>query len=185
MKPLLKLARAIDRLTAGIGKAVSWLALGAVAVTFTVVVLRYGFAFGRIWIQESYLWMHAAVFMLGAAWTLQEEGHVRVDIFYRKFSPRRRCWADLLGALLLLLPSCALVIWFSMPYVIDSWRLLEGSREAGGIPAIFTLKTIIPATAALLALQGLSIAIHNAARLVGAEAMPSGGADIRNRGYGE
>ena len=179
MKHLLPLARAIDRFIAAIGKTVSWLAVGAVAVTFAVVVMRYGFEFGRIWIQESYLWMHAAMFMLAAAWTLQEEGHVRVDIFYRKFPPRRQCWADLIGVVFLLLPSCALIFWFSMPYVIDSWRLLEGSREAGGIPAIFVLKTIIPVTAALLSLQGVSMAIHNAARIVGAEPIPPRGDNAR------
>ena len=173
MRHLLHLARAIDRLTAFVGKAISWLAVGAVAVTFAVVVMRYGFEFGRIWIQESYLWMHAAVFMLAAAWTLQEEGHVRVDILYRKFSPRRQCWADLLGVVFLLLPSCALILIFSLPYVMDSWRLLEGSREAGGIAAIFILKTIIPITAVLLSLQGVAMAIHNAARIVGAEPMPA------------
>lgn len=173
MNILLLIASWIDRLLAGLGKSVSWLIVCAVVITFAVVVMRYGFGFGRIWIQESYLWMHAIVFMLGAAWTLQDEGHVRVDMLYRKFSPRMQCWVDLSGSLFLLMPTCILILWVSSPYVWHSWQLLEGSRETGGIPAVFLLKTVIPLMAITLLLQGLSMAIHNLARITGAEAMPS------------
>lgn len=173
MNTLLTIARYIDQLIAWIGKSISWLIFTAVVVTFAVVIMRYGFEFGRIWIQESYLWMHAIVFMLGAAWTLQDEGHVRVDILYRKFSARTQCWIDLFGVILLLVPTCALITWVSWPYVATSWQLTEGSRETGGIPAVFLLKTIIPLMALLLFLQGTSIAIHNIARIRGLEEMPT------------
>jgi TRAP-type mannitol/chloroaromatic compound transport system permease small subunit len=173
MNSLLKIAKTIDALIDWVGRSVSWLAVLTVLIAFLVVVMRDLFEFGRIWIQELYVWMHALVFMLGAAWTLKVEGHVRVDIIYRKLSPRRRCWVDLLGVLLLLIPTCLLILWVSFPYVQSSIQLLEGSRETGGLPGVFLLKSIIPVTATLLLLQGVSMAIHNAARLNGSEAMPA------------
>jgi len=173
MKSLLKIASRIDLLTDWVGRSVSWLTVLTVLTAFLVVVMRDLFEFGRIWIQELYVWMHAMVFMLGAAWTLKTEGHVRVDIVYRKLPPHKQCWVDLLGVLFLLIPTCLLILWASLPYVQSSIQLLEGSRETGGLPGVFLLKTIIPITAVLLLLQGLSIIIHNAARLSGAEPMPA------------
>lgn len=148
---------------------VSWLTLATVMIAFTVVVMRDVFAFGRIWIQELYVWTHALVFMLGAAWTLKVNGHVRVDVVYRRLSPLRQCWVNLLGAVLLLIPTCVLILWSSADYVLASIALFEGSREAGGLPGVFILKSVIPVTAALLLLQGLSMIIHDAAKLCGAE----------------
>lgn len=175
MNTLLKIAKTIDSLIDWVGRTVSWLVLLTVLVAFMVVIMRDLFEFGRIWIQESYVWMHAMVFMLGAAWTLKAEGHVRVDIVYRKLSPRKRCWVDLLGILLLLIPTCLLILWASLPYVQSSIQLWEGSRETGGLPGVFLLKAIIPATAILLLLQGMSMAIHNTARLRGIEPIPDVG----------
>ena len=166
MKTLLKIADRIDQLIAWTGRSISWLVLATVLVTFAVVVLRYVFDFGRIWIQETYLWMHAMIFMVGAAWTLQDEGHVRVDIFYHKMSDKNKSRVNLLGVVFLLFPMCALILWVSLPYVMASWQLLEGSRETGGIPAVFLLKTVIPLMAILLLLQGTSIAIRNLQRLL-------------------
>jgi TRAP-type mannitol/chloroaromatic compound transport system permease small subunit len=175
MKLLLTITRYIDALVDWIGRTVSWLTLATVLVAFTVVVMRDVFQFGRIWIQESYVWMHAMVFMLGAAWTLKSEGHVRVDVVYRKLSARARCWIDLLGSLLLLTPTCILILWASSTYVYSSVMLWEGSRETGGLPGVFILKAIIPITALLLLLQAISMAIHNAARLRGLEPIPAEG----------
>lgn len=158
---LLQIANRIDAFIAWTGRTVSWLVLAAIVTTFAVVVMRYAFDFGRIWMQEIYLWMHAIVFMIGAAWTLQDEGHVRVDIFYRDLPQHWRCRINLLGVFFLLLPTCGVILWVSLPYVITSWQLMEGSRETGGIPAIFLLKTIMPVMALLLILQGTSLAIHS------------------------
>lgn len=177
MNSLLKIAGWIDALIDWVGRSVSWLTLLTVLIAFLVVVMRDLFEFGRIWIQELYVWTHALVFMLGAAWTLKAGGHVRVDIVYRKLSPPRRCWVDLLGVLLLLIPTCVLIIWASYPYVENSVKLLEGSRETGGLPGVFLLKSVIPLTALLLLLQGISMAIHNLARLRGIEAMSDPEAD--------
>lgn len=155
-------ADGIDRLVAAIGRAVAWLALAIVLVQFAVVVLRYVFGIGSIWLSESVIYGHATMFMLAAAWTLQAGGHVRVDIFYTDASPRTKALVDLLGSLLLLLPFVAVILWFALPYVGRSWALLERSRETSGLPFVYLLKTVIPLFAVLLGLQGISQAIRAA-----------------------
>ncbi len=126
-----------------------------VIITFVVVCLRYIFDIGWIAMQESVTYLHAMVFLIGASWTMQQEAHVRVDIFYCNFSDRARAWVDLLGALLLLLPVMLFVVWVSWEYVIASWGVLEGSREAGGLPGVYLLKSLIIVLASMLVLQGL------------------------------
>jgi TRAP-type mannitol/chloroaromatic compound transport system permease small subunit len=150
----------IDRLVAAIGRAAAWLALTIVLLQFAVVVLRYAFGVGSIWLSESVIYGHAALFMLAAAWTLQAGGHVRVDIFYAQAAPRLKALVDLLGALLLLLPFMAVIAWFALPYVARSWAILERSRETSGLPFVYLLKTLIPLFALLMALQGVSQAVH-------------------------
>jgi len=150
------LADRIDRLNTAIGRAASWCALAIVLIGFAVVLLRYVLGLGSIWLQESILYAHAALFLLAAAWTLREGGHVRVDVFYADASPRTKAWVDLLGALFLLLPFCVAIVWFSLPYVERSWAILERSRESSGLPLVFLLKTLISIFALLLALQGLA-----------------------------
>ncbi|MCK5639779.1 MAG: TRAP transporter small permease subunit [Gammaproteobacteria bacterium] len=169
MQRLENLSRRLDTINEWVGRTVAWLTLAMVVITFTVVVLRYLFNIGWIAMQESITYMHALVFMLGAAYTLKHEGHVRVDIFYRKFSPRTRAWVDLLGTLFLLLPVCLFIFWVSWDYVAASWRVLEGSQETGGLPLVFLLKSIIPLMAGLMILQGLSLAIKKFIQL----SMPS------------
>lgn len=164
-KRLSSLIRLIESISTLTGHTVAWLALAMVVVTVVVVVLRYFFDLGWIWLQESVVWMHAVTFMIAAAYTLNADEHVRVDIFYRRMTPRRRHLVDLLGSLLLLLPVCGFLFFYSLDYVADSWQVLESSREAGGLPGLFLLKTIIPVTALLLALQGLTIAAKSALAL--------------------
>lgn len=155
-----KISQIIEHINEWTGRLTAWLTLAMVAVTFTVVVLRYLFDLGSIALQESITFMHAMVFMLGAAYTLRHEGHVRVDIFYSRFGARGRAWVDLLGALLLLMPVTLFITWVSWEYVASSWSLLEGSREAGGLPGVFLLKSLIPLMALLLLLQGVAMAWH-------------------------
>jgi TRAP-type mannitol/chloroaromatic compound transport system permease small subunit len=153
-----KISHIIDQLNEWTGRLMAWLTLGMVGVTFSVVVLRYLFNTGSIALQESITVMHALIFMLGAAYTLRHEGHVRVDIFYRRFGVRGRAWVDLLGVmLLLLLPVTLFIIWVSWEYVASSWSLHEGSREAGGLPGVYLLKSLIPLMALLLLLQGVAM----------------------------
>ena len=132
------------------GKTVAWLTVMMVLLTFTIVVLRYGFNLGWIWLQESLTYLHVMVFTVAAAWTLQQDGHVRVDIFYAEMSDRQRAWVDLVGTLLFLVPFCIFVLIIAWPYVANSWKLLESSREAGGLPLVFLLKSLILVMPALL-----------------------------------
>lgn len=167
IEKLRKAQRALDAISARTGPAISWLTLAMVLVTFSVVVLRYGFDLGWIAMQESVTYLHATVFMIGAAYTLQRDGHVRVDIFYRRLGKTGRAWVDLLGALLFLIPLCVFLIWSSWDYVGVSWQLREGSREAGGLPGVYLLKTLIPAMSVLLILQGLSTVAGSLLALAG------------------
>jgi len=157
----------IDRANESIGRGVAWLTLLMVLVTFVVVVLRYVFSFGWVWLQESYVWMHGVVFMVGAGYTLLHNGHVRVDIFYRPAGTRYKALVDLVGAFVLLLPMVVLVFSFGFDYVVSSWAMLEESREAGGLPGLFLLKSIILVFCVLTALQGLSLAARSALVLGG------------------
>jgi TRAP-type mannitol/chloroaromatic compound transport system permease small subunit len=151
---------ALDAVSEGVGRAVAWLTLLTVLATFGVVVLRYAFGIGAIALQETVLYLHAAVFLGGAAFTLRHEGHVRVDILYRRFAPRLQAWVELAGTLLLLVPVCAFLLWVSWDYVAQSWSLREASRDSGGLPWVYLLKTLILAMAALLLLQGLAEALR-------------------------
>lgn len=155
----------IDRLTVLIGRAAAWLCLFIVIAQFTIVLMRYGFGTGSAKLTESIIYGHAALFMLAAAWTLREGGHVRVDIFYADASPRRKALVDLFGALLLLIPFALSLLVLSLPYVARSWSTLERSRETSGLPFVYLLKTLIPVFALLLVLQGVSQAIRAAQML--------------------
>lgn len=150
-----------DRLMTCIGHAVSWTTLLLVLATCLIVVMRYLFNLGSIAIQESLLYMHSLIFLLGAAWTLQDDGHVRVDIFYRPLTARGKAWINLFGSLLLLLPTCGFLLWISMEYVVTSWSYFEGSRESGGLDGVFLLKTLLLVMPAMLILQGISNILHN------------------------
>ncbi len=162
-----KLSQRIDRLNDLIGRYAAWCAIALVLLQFTVVVLRYVFGVGVIMMQEGVIYLHAALFLLGGAYTLQYGGHVRVDVFYREAKPRTKAMVDIFGAIVFLLPVCILILWYSWPYVANSWRVLEGSRETSGIQAVFLLKSLILVFAALMALQGISMILHNILRLRG------------------
>jgi len=167
-----KLADRIDRLSTAIGRAVAWCLAFMVLAEFALVLMRYVLGVGSIWLQESVIYAHAALFMLAAAWTLAADGHVRVDIFYADAAPRTKARVDLLGALLLLLPFAVTVLVLSWRYTGRSWMILEGSRETSGMPAVFLLKSLIPLFAALLALQGIAQALRAALVLARENASP-------------
>jgi TRAP-type mannitol/chloroaromatic compound transport system permease small subunit len=159
----------LDRVSAVTGRAAAWLTLFMVVVTFVVVVMRYVFDAGFIWIQESVVWMHAVVFMLGAAYTLRDEEHVRVDVFYRAMSARRRAWVDMAGVVVFLLPVCGFLAWKSFDFVAQSWRIGEFSRESGGLPYPFIplLKTVLLLMPLGVALQGVSMFLRSLRTLKG------------------
>jgi TRAP-type mannitol/chloroaromatic compound transport system permease small subunit len=170
-----RLAAAIDRAIAAIGRTAAWCCLYAVLAEFAVVVLRYAFGLGSIRLQESVLYAHAALFMLAAAWTLQVDGHVRVDVFYAQASPRTRAVIDLVGAMVFLFPVAIAVAVLSVPYVGRSWAIFEGSRETSGLPFVYLLKTLIPLFALLLGLQGIAQAIRAALVLAPSHPSPASG----------
>ena len=151
------------------GRTVSWLSLALVLVTFIVVVLRYVFDSGSIALQEVTSYLHATIFLVGMAYTMQKEAHVRVDIFYTRCSRKTKAWIDLFGALFLLLPFMIFISWVSWSYITDSWSVLEGSREAGGLPAVFLLKSLILVMTFLLSLQALTQIFRNIETILNTE----------------
>ena len=160
MRLALRLADRIDRLNTQIGRAAAWLVLVVVLLQFALVVARYPFGLGSLWLSETVIYAHATLFLLAGAWTLSVGAHVRVDIFYADASLRAKAVIDLIGAVLLLLPFALVLLWLSWPYVERSWAILEHSQEASGLPLVFALKTLIPLFAVLMALQGLAQAIR-------------------------
>jgi TRAP-type mannitol/chloroaromatic compound transport system permease small subunit len=151
-----RVAAALEAFAEWTGRAISWLTLGLALTGFLVVVMRYVFNSGWIWMQESLTWMHSLVFMLGAAYTLKHDEQVRVDVIYRGLSERRRAFIDLTGTVLFLLPLCGYIFYESLPYLLSSWSVGERSREASGLPALWLLKAILPLMAALLIVQGVA-----------------------------
>ena len=151
------LVRFIDRLNEKIGHLLAWVALIMVLVQFIVVVMRYVFAIGNIAMQESIWYMHGILFMIGAGYTLLHNGHVRVDIIYGDASPRYKAIVDMLGTIVFLIPITIATLWLSWDYVINSWKVWEGSTEVSGLPLIWAYKTVIWVFAVLLFLQGISL----------------------------
>ncbi len=149
-------SKTIDLVIERLGRAVAWLCLFMVLITFAIVVLRYGFSLGWIALQESVLYLHAAFFMLGCSYALQHNEHVRVDIFYRKMSQKKQAIVNLVGHLALLWPVALFILLMSFDYVAVSWRIGEESQEAGGLPFVYLLKALIPLLSITLLLQSLS-----------------------------
>lgn len=154
-------SQSINAVNEWIGATVSWLTLVMVFITFLIVVLRYFVNYGSVGMQESVGYMHALVFMLGTAYTLKCNGHVRVDIFYQRCNKRIQAWIDCLGVLFLLFPVAGFMLWSSWEYVADSWAVSESSNNSGGLPGVYILKSSIILTAVLLILQGLSLFLSN------------------------
>lgn len=152
------------------GRTVSWCSLFLVLVTFVVVVLRYVFDSGSIALQETSIYFHACVFLIGMAYTMQQDAHVRVDIFYSRFSSETKAWVDLFGAVFLLLPFMLFISWISWKYIADSWSVFEGSREAGGLPGVFLLKSLILVMTGLLSLQTFAQIGRNIQTILNTEA---------------
>jgi TRAP-type mannitol/chloroaromatic compound transport system permease small subunit len=155
MQRLIGPIEAIVRTT---GRAVMWLLIVMALLQFAVVVLRYVFGLNYIFMQESITYMHGAVFLLAGGYALLTDDHVRVDIFYRGASPKRKALIDLAGTYLFLVPVCLLLLWTASPYVARSWAVGEGSNESSGIQALFILKSFIPAFAVLMLMAGFVIA---------------------------
>ena len=167
MKLLASFISWLELINERVGRAVSWLMIGVVLVTFSVAILRYVFNMGWVWMQESYVWMHATIFLVASGYTLLHDGHVRIDIFYREASSRYKAWVNLWGTLLLLVPTIGVIYWVTLPYVLLSWHRFEQSREAGGMKGLFIFKTTMIVFVVLLALQCLVMLLRSVLVLLG------------------
>lgn len=163
---LLALQSTIMAVTTTLGRAVAWLTIALVLVTCTVVLLRYGFQWSHMALQEAIVYLHCIVFLLALAWTADADQHVRVDIFYRRFSPRQQAWVNCLGSLLFLLPFSLFLLWVTWPFFQSAWAIKEASAEAGGLPWVYWLKGLLPLAAASLVLQAIGQVVGNLGRLL-------------------
>lgn len=161
MRFLATLVRLICGLNLVIGNVFAWVSVGIVAVCFTVVVQRYVFSTTFLWMQDLYVWLNGAMFTAVAGYALLKDEHVRVDIFYRPATVRTKAIVDLIGVVLFLLPFCYVILIYGWPFVSRSWRFLEASRNIGGMPGLFILKSFILAFAILVALQGVAMAARS------------------------
>jgi len=156
-----KLSRIIDSSNEKIGVITSYLIIPLILITFFVAFMRYILDFGSIALQEIIIYLHALIFMLGAAYTLKNNMHVRIDIFYSKFSKNKKNKVNFYGTLFFLIPTCVLIFFTSYNYVLSSILLLESSKEAGGLSTIYILKSYIILLSFSLLLQGFSELIKN------------------------
>lgn len=145
-----------ERFISWLGRTVSWFSLVIVVLTFGIVVARYGFNQGWIWVQESVTYLHAMIFMIATAWAWQTDDHVRVDIFYRGKSSRHKNLVNLVGSVLFVVPFSVYLLLIGWDYVAASWATLESSRESGGLPLVFLLKSLILVLPILLLIQSWS-----------------------------
>ncbi len=159
--PFQRLYQPIEKFMATTGKLLAWLTLLLVLLEFLVVVLRYILKIPSIELQESALWIHSIIFMVGAAYTLTRDEHVRVDIIYRKKNWHYQAWVDVIGTLFLLFPVCFYLFFFSLDTVIASWRANESSGEVGGLPALYLLKSLMLVMPVMLAMQGVATLLKN------------------------
>lgn len=148
-----------------IGEWSQYLILVMTLLCFVIVVLRYAFGLGWVWLQESMMISHAMNFMLAGAWTLSQDGHVKIDILYQRLSPQKQAWIDIFGTVFFLMPMMLMILWQSWPYVLSSWAIREVSQESGGLPALYLVKSLIPLYAFLLILQGSLIIFERIQRL--------------------
>ncbi len=158
--------RAMARFNQLLGKCLSW-CIGLMAlVVFGIVVTRALMNVGSVAVQETVTYMHAAVFLLCLAYTAQMDGHVRVDVFYREMPDLAKHWVNACGAILFLIPFSVFLVLISWRFVLNSWSVLEGSSNPGGLPAVFILKSMIPLAGILLGIRGFSEALRELVRIL-------------------
>lgn len=167
MKLLKAVSLFIDTLNRWVGKGVAWVTLGLVAVVFVDVVMRYAFKTSFVFTQELEWHLFAFIFLMGAGYTLFHDGHVRVDIIYQRLNAKGRAWVNLLGVIFFLIPGCIMVVLTSWKFVANSWAIMEGSPDPGGVPFRFLVKGCILVGFVLLLLQGISLGIKSLLEVMG------------------
>ncbi|MBU1277496.1 MAG: TRAP transporter small permease subunit [Proteobacteria bacterium] len=170
MNALRSLAAGIDTINEYVGRFVSWVTALLVVVVFGDVVMRYVFQISFVFTQELEWHLFAFIFLVGAGYTLLHDSHVRVDIIYQKLSTKAQAWINFIGCLLFLFPGCYLIVITSLGFVENSFAVLEGSPDPGGIPLRFILKSMIPFGFALVWLQGISLFIKSLLIITGHDA---------------
>ena len=145
----------LEKIIKKIGDTCSWLSFILVILISLDVFLRYVFNFSSASLYELEWHIFALIFMIGSSLTLQKDEHVRVDVFYNKFSDKGKNIINLIGNIIFLLPFSLVIFYTSIPFVEDSFRILESSPDPGGLPFRFFIKAIIPISFLLLALQGI------------------------------
>ncbi len=161
------ISRSIDALNSWVGRAVAWTTALVVLVVFVDVVMRYAFNTSFVFTQELEWHLFAFIFLMGAGYTLLKDGHVRVDIIYQRLGPKSKAWIDFFGVLLFLIPGCVMIIVTSSTFVANSWAVMEGSPDPGGLPYRFLLKACIPVGFVLVLLQGISLGIKSLLTILG------------------
>lgn len=169
MQAIALIVRIISRFNILIGHFFSWFSLGIVLVCFTVVVLRYVFSSGAIWLQDLYVWLNAMMFMGISGYALFNNSHVRVDIFYRPASRRHKARVDMFGSLFFVAPFAWVLVYWSLPYIQRSWQFMEGSANFGGMPGLYVVKSFILVFAFVVAAQALAMFLRGVLVLMNKE----------------
>ena len=167
MRVLRAYIRFADGLNECVGRGIAWLTAALVAVVCYDVFTRYLLKNSLVAVQELQWHLFALIFLIGAAYSLKYDKHVRVDVFYSRFSPRTRAWVNFIGSVLFLIPFCAIVIISSQTFVSSAFRIGETSPDPGGLPGRWVLKAAIPVGFALLLLQGLALACRSLLAILG------------------
>jgi TRAP-type mannitol/chloroaromatic compound transport system permease small subunit len=169
MEAIKTITRLIDRMNEWVGSGVAWVTLGLVLVVFVDVVMRYLLNKSFVFTQELEWHLFGFIFLIGAGYTLLHDGHVRVDIIYQRLGIKGRAWTNLVGVVLFLIPGCIMVISTSWQFAANSFSMMEGSPDPGGIPFRFIIKGCIPVGFTLLLLQGVSLGLHSFMQILGVE----------------
>ncbi|MGA0023113.1 MAG: TRAP transporter small permease subunit [Burkholderiales bacterium] len=180
MKMLLALSRAIDALNETAGRGTWWLVLLCIFISAGNAVARYGFNLSSNAFLEIQWYLYSIVFLGAAGYTLKHNAHVRIDLVAGRLTPRAQAWIDLFGHVFMLLPVCAIMLWFGWSAFAESYRINEISTDAGGLLR-WPIKFLVPAAFALLILQGASETIKKIAFLRGMLPPPAAEADIPQR----
>ncbi|MBL4603053.1 MAG: TRAP transporter small permease subunit [Emcibacteraceae bacterium] len=169
MDGIAKLARGMDAVNEMIGKITSWATLTLVIVQFAIVMMNYLYSEGMIAVQESLTYMHSLVFLGAAGYTLLHNGHVRVDIFYTNMTERGKAYVNLIGSVIILFPVLICIGVYALPFVAQSWEILEGSIETSGLHLVYILKSMILLFVVSTFIQGISISLHSLLVILGYE----------------
>jgi len=167
MKLILGLHRVICTLNQWVGNFIAWVAALLVCVVFVDVCMRYIFNTSFVFTQELEWHLFGFIFLIGAGYTLLHDGHVRVDVIYQRVSPKTKAWINFIGVIFFLIPGCFLVIQTSAKFALNSWNMMEGSPDPGGIPFRFIIKGAIPVGFTLMFLQGIALGIESLFTIIG------------------